>query len=185
MKTILFSLLLIICSLVCSSQTTPKVISATAESEDYWKQWTVDLYERGVELTKDSLKINSEAKKVLADANYRKVIYPKAYTWQIASTLMKQMELKKAFWYLLNLYSTDTTNKRLVINSVLAFDQLYEMDKAMTASFYSYALLDPLVCDVKNGRPQIVNPVELEKKFADLKQIVGYVQLYRKQKKDN
>jgi len=45
---------------------------------------------------------------MLKDSVYRKSVYPEVYTWPAAVGLMNRMELKKAFWYLINLYETDT-----------------------------------------------------------------------------
>lgn len=185
MKKQLFIFLLMMGTLATFGQG-PLVRSSnkpTPEMEQYWKEWTRNLYERGVEMAKDSIRMNKEAIRIVNDSNYRKVIYPKQYTWTVTKELMKKMHMKVAFWYLLNLYSKDTANKTAVLTALLPYDGLYEMDRALTASFYTYAMLDPSVCTIKKGKPQITNPVLLEKRFATLKEVVGYVQSYRKQAK--
>ena len=157
-------------------------IAATAESEEYWNAWMKDLYQRGVEMEKDSIRINAEAKRILTDSAYRRIIYPQVFSWPAAQELLKRMELKIAFWYLVNLYMADTANRKLVLNTLIPFDQLFEMDKVLTSTFYTYALLDPSVCAINNGRPEILHPDRVEVKFHKVKEIIGYIQQYRKQK---
>ena len=141
-----------------------------------------DLYQRGVEMEKDSIRINAEARRILTDSAYRRIIYPTAFSWPAAQELLKRMELKIAFWYLINLYMADTINRKLVLNTLIPFDQLFEMDKVLTSTFYTYALLDPAVCTISNGRPEILHPDRAEYKFHKVKEIIGYIQEYRKTK---
>lgn len=177
-------LLLVNLSLFAQSPILVKSTKLNDKTEQFWVEWTKDLYEQGVKITKDSVHLSPNARRILVDAALRKVLYPKTYSWAVAKELMKRMQLKPAFWYLLNLYGNDTANKRYVISALLPYDGLYKMDKALTASFYTYAMLDPAVCTVKNGKPAITNPALLEKKFNNLKELIGYIQLYRKQNQD-
>ena len=138
-------------------------IDTTAESEKFWSAWLNDLYDPGVVMEKDSIKINDEAKKIILDSNYRNLIYPATYTWQATTFLLKRMELKKGFWYLINLYAADTANKKMVIESLVPFDQMMDMEKVMVSTFYTYALLDPTICSIKNGKPLITRPDIIER----------------------
>jgi hypothetical protein len=156
----------------------------TAEREKHWAAWLNDLYDVGVVLEKDSIKLNNEARRIIADSNYRKLIYPRVYTWPAATYLLKAMELKKGFWYLINLYSADTANKKLVIEALVPFDQTMDMEKVMISTFYTYAMLDPKVCTISKGKPVIKKPDIVEKEFGYLKEIIAYIEYYRKQRKD-
>jgi hypothetical protein len=114
-------------------------MDTTVESERYWSAWLENLYEMGVVIDKDSIKINEEARRIIVDSNFRKVIYPETYTWEAATYLLKLMEVKKGFWYMINLYDTDTTNKRLVLQSIIPYDKLMEKQKVMTSNFNTYS----------------------------------------------
>jgi hypothetical protein len=164
-------------------QPTYNRFDTTAESEKYWTAWLKDLYELGVVMDKDSIKINDEAKKIILDTNFRKAVYPPSYTWEGAIYLLKIMELKKGFWYLINLYAADTANRKMVIETLVPFDKLMDMEKVMTSTFYTYALLDPKICTISNGKPVITRPDIVEREFAQLKEIISYIEYYRKQQK--
>jgi len=43
----------------------------------------------------DSIKINEEARRIILDSTYRKIIYPAQYTWEVAQYLLKSMQYKK------------------------------------------------------------------------------------------
>ena len=171
--------------LTVSGQPQPQFykIDSTAESEKYWSAWFENLFEMGVELNKDSIKINEEAKKIITDSNYRKSIYPEIYTWEATTAHLKIMELKKGFWFLINLYSSDTANKDLVIQSLVPFDKMMDMQKVLTSTFYSYAMLDPKVCTYNNGKPVITRPDLIELRFSKLKEIVSYIIYFRNELK--
>lgn len=145
-------------------------------------KWLVDLNDKGIELTEDSIKIGKEFQKVLLDENYRSIIYPKLYTWEQTVKFIEVQDLKKAFWYLINLYPANEANKALVLKSVLAYDQLFKMDEIMVNTFYTYCYLDPEVSIIKEGKPETIHPDILESKLRNVKEIVGYVLNSRKQK---
>jgi hypothetical protein len=75
------------------------------------------------------------------------------------------MDLKKAFWHIINLYRTDTLHKELALQTFVVYDSLVDMQKILINTFYTYALTDPEVCVFKNGKPEIVHPDILEAKF--------------------
>lgn len=158
-------------------------IDTAAESEKYWGAWLADLYDVGVVMEKDSIKLNGEARKIILDSNFRKAVYPSVYTWEVTTYLLNRMELKKGFWCLINLYGADTANRKLVIETLVPFDQLMDMEKVMVSTFYTYALLDPKICTIKNGKPVITRPDIVEREFAQLKEIINYIAHYRKERK--
>src|SRR3954469_14259662 len=79
-------------------------VESLQKKEKYWSAWVNDLYEMGVQITNHSIRMNEEAKKVVRDSNYRKIIYPELYCWPTTLWLLRNMELKKACWYMINLY---------------------------------------------------------------------------------
>ena len=92
------------------------------------------------------------------------------------------MELKKAFWHLINLYRVDTVNRHLVVGSFIAYDSLMDMTKILLSTFYTYAFTDPECSRMKDGHPDIHRPDIMESKLRSTKEIIGYIWEYRKRK---
>jgi hypothetical protein len=167
---------------VCSQSSLPMKIDSSRESVLYWSKWTNDLYDKGVDSKKDSFFVKEEVVKLLKDSAYRKQVYPAQYEWAGAVGFLQQMELKKAFWYLINLYQTDTQHRDLVVGTFALYDSLMEMDKILVSTFYTYAFPDPRVCRMVNGKPEIYRPDILEKGLRTTKEIAGYLWAYREKK---
>ena len=157
-------------------------IDTTKKSTAYWQDWMKDLEEMGIDKKKDSLFVSREVMHLLRDKTYRNSIYPTPYNWQTTVAFMKQMELKKAFWQMINLYQTDIEHRHIVIGTVCAYDSLMEMDKILLSTFYTYAFADPEVCRITSNKPDIFRPDLLEKKLRTTREIVGYVWENRKRK---
>lgn len=145
--------------------------------------WLADLNEKGLEIKGDSLIMGREFQKVMNDEKYRELIYPEIYKWDDALLFLKNKYLKQAFWVFINLYSDNETNKKLVLKSVMAYDQLLEMDEMMVNSFYTYSFADPETSIMKDGKPEIVRPDIMEAKLRDVKEIVEYIHYFRNQTK--
>lgn len=158
-------------------------IDTTRESVAYWQQWMEDLNRPGVEKTKDSFFVREEVVRILKDSQYRKTVYPSAYTWEGAVALLNRMELKKAFWHMLNLYDTDSAHRNIVVGSFVLYDSLMDMDKIMISTFYTYAFADPQACRIVNNKPDIFRPDILERKLRLTREIIGYIWLNREQRK--
>ncbi len=150
--------------------------SALSEKDKEILTWVGTMYEQGVRVEKDSVILSTEVQQILADDALRASLYPKEYTWEQAMVLMQHMELKKAFWFLINLYPQ---NKELVMRTVLGYDELFEMDHALIATFYTYAMLDPEVCEFVDSKPVVKRPDVVETKLASTREMVGYVLSYR------
>lgn len=157
-------------------------IDTTRESVQHWNKWASNLYDMGVEKRKDSFFVKEEVIRLMKDESYRKLVYPDVYEWQVAVRLMQEMELKKAFWYMINLYQTDTVNRHLIAGTVALYDSLLEMDKIIVSTFYTYAFADPRVCRITDGKPDIYRPDLLERGLYAVKEITKYIWAYRKQK---
>lgn len=189
MKTLLLCAAALLAGLTAWSQALtgpmksyPKIDTSRA-SRAYWEAWHKDLYEASASLRNDTMRITPEVRRTATDEAYRRVLYPAKYTWPTTIGFIDQMELKKAFWYLINLYAADTVNRKLVLQSVFVYDQIMDMEKILTSTFYSYAPFEPTVCQFKQGRPVITRPDLLEKKMQSVKELVVYVRTYREQKK--
>ncbi len=180
MKSLLLIIMLGITCPYAFSQDSTLVDNVSLKDEAYWKNWISDLYEVGVEQTKDSLKISSDVKKIMLDSNYRKFIYPAKYTLPVVSELMKQMEIKKAIWYLINMYAQDKNTKSLVLQIIVPFEQGMEIDKVLISTFYTYAMTDPQVAKINKGKVEISRPDLLEKKFNAMKELAAAVVAQRK-----
>lgn len=139
-----------------------------------------ELNDKGIEITKDSLVLGKEFRKVLNDENYRAMLYPETYSWQQAVDFIQSQELKKAFWYFINLYPENDVNKELVIKSILTYDRLFKMDEIIVNTFYTYCFMDPKVSKIIDGKPEIFRPDLLESKLRNVKEIVSYIRYNRK-----
>lgn len=129
---------------------------------------------------RDSFHVNEEVKRLLVDSEYRKSTYPVVYNWQHVLQLMNGMDLKKAFWHMINLYKTDPAHKELALQTFVKYDSLVDMEKILINSFYTYSFTDPEICVFKNGKPAIRRPDILEGKFNDVREIIEIVKFNRK-----
>ncbi len=159
-------------------------IDTSVQSVAYWQRWMTELNGLGVEKKNDSFYVKEEVVKLLRDSEYRKTVYPEVYNWPAAVALLNQMELKKAFWQMINLYQTDTAHRNVVVGTFVLYDSLMDMDKILLNTFYTYAFTDPEVCRIKNNKPDIYRPDLLEKKLRTTREIVNYIWMSRKTKKD-
>ena len=179
--TLIFSCLLI--AYLSVAQTAAAYNDSSNAAVTFLKNWEKDFLEVGVSIQGDSVHLNEEAKRLFLDSAYRQSMYPVKYNWPVAVELMNKMELKKAFWHIINLYRTDTVHRDLALQTFILYDSLVDMEKILSNTFYTYALTDPEICIFKNGKPQITRPDILEGKFNQLKQITGYILEYRSRKK--
>lgn len=140
---------------------------------------------KGIDISKDSVVVSKEFNRLLKDKDYRKAIYPDIYTWEQTINYIQAKELKKAFWYLINLYPTSDKNKQLVLTSVLSYDALVQMDKVLINTFYTYAFTDPASGKIVNNTPEITKPDILESKLRTVNELVQYILKNREQTFDN
>lgn len=179
-KNIILSLLFYCLPIIGFSQTTDNLNEKKIQAEQLESLNKLsNLYDKGLELTEDSIVLSKEFQKVLNNESYRAIIYPETYTWEQAIIFIENMELKKAFWYFINLYPKSDLNKELVVKSILAYDELFKMDEILANTFYTYSFLDPEVSIIKNGKPEIVHPDILETKLRNVKEITAYLISYR------
>lgn len=157
-------------------------VDTSRQSVEYWQNWLSDLTTHGVERKKDSFFVREEVVRLLRDTAYRQTVYPDVYNWPSVTRLLDRMELKKAFWHLINLYQTDSAHRNLVLGTVAVYDSVIDMDKVLLSTYYTYAFTDPRVCRIVNGKPDIFRPDLLERKLRVTREIIGYVWMYRKER---
>lgn len=158
----------------CQLKTQLKV-NTTEENKAYWDNWLNNLSEMGVETTRDSIFVKPEVIKAMTDTAYRSVLYPATYQWPAAVALLQKMELKPAFWHLMNLYEKDTTNRSLILGTFIAYDSLLDMSKILLSTYYTYGFADPRVCRVNNNKPEIYRPDLLEQGLMRTREIVNNI----------
>lgn len=163
---------------VFGQQTASPMTEAEKEKALKVGEWIGNLYEHGIRAEDDTLFVSAEVRNLLANDELMKFMYPEEYTWSSATFLMEKMELKKAFWFLLNLYPD---NRELVVQTLLKYDSIIEMDKVLTSVFYTYAMIDPRVCKIENGTPKIIRPDLVEEGLTNLKEMIQYIRYFRAQ----
>jgi hypothetical protein len=184
-KTLSNTLLVLLISVFCFvsakgySQAALPLAVDTAKKYQAEIAWLKDLYEPGVSMEADSLRINKEAERLLNDEQYRQTMYPVKYTWEAATGFVQKQEIKKAVWYFINLYTINTQNKELVLKSLLVYDKFFKMDRVLRSSFYTYSFTDPEIGKIENGHSEITAPHIMEKKLNALKAILFYLNKYR------
>ena len=163
----------------------PEANLSKEESVEVLK-WYLEISEKGIEKIGDSVIYSKEFVKVLNNEKYRDFLFPKEYKMEVAANLIDYKLLKQAFWYFINLYPKDEDTKKIVIQSVLAYDKIFKMDEVLVNTFYTYSFMDPEISIIKDGKPEIVRPDILEAKLANVEEMVNYVLKYRaQQKKEN
>ena len=142
-------------------------------------KWLKHLNENGIKIKGDSVFVSEEYEKVLNDEQYRYFIYPKIYSWKKVNALIKKMQLKIAFWHLINLYPENDASKEMVLKSLLMFDRVLAIDEALPAAFNTYIYLDPEVSVIKDGDSEITRPDILEEKLRNMNEIISYIHTYK------
>ena len=145
--------------------------------EEKAEAWLKDLHTANVIDDGDKLIYNEEAKLILSDPQYYKVIYPKEYNWVHTRELMKRRAIKPAIWTMINLYGMDKTeNAPHVVKSLITLDQLVDIEKALISSYYSYIPFDPEVVIVENGKvKEFTRPDIAEEKLNNVKELTVFV----------
>lgn len=175
---------LFICSALfnrAAAQTSATAVAMdTAGKDSIIMAWLEELYEEGAQLSGDSLMLSKEATRLLTDAKYREIIYPADYTWPVAIELIKRQDLKRAFWFLINLYLTNDQNKDAVLKTFLTYDQLFKMEKILTNTFFTFVLADPQIGTFDDGHFTVTAPHIMEKKLHAVKEILKVLSSFRK-----
>ena len=177
MKTLISALILTLCWLSAFGQTSMPSGPVVDQEESLANiKWVNNLYEHGIRSEADSLFISAEVQNIMANEELRNFLFPSEYTWESAILLLDRMQLKKAFWFLINLYPD---NKEVVMNTILAYDGLFQMDKVLISTFYTYSMIDPAVCTFSNGQTRIKRPDIAEMKLQHLSEMIAHIVQFR------
>lgn len=144
------------------------------------KLFVKELYQPGLEFKKDSLIISEEFKHLMNDSLYRISLFPETYSWPATVELLKEKRLKHAFWFLINLYPQNQKNKDLVLQIILNYDKIFEMEKVLTGVLYTYSFFDQRISIMKEGKPEIIHPDIFERMMKDVKEMKTYIAYFRK-----
>lgn len=160
-------------------QTSDKHIMFDSASKDsVVLAWLQNLYEEGVKVEGDSVTVSAETTRLLTDEPYRLVMYPKTYKWEGVVFFIQRQDIKRACWFMLNLYLDNDKNKELALSSLMTYDKLLRMDKILTNTFYTYVLADPEIGNLADGRFKVTAPHIMEKKLNALREILFYLDKY-------
>jgi len=180
-KLYLQGLLFILCFSPAIGQNTMAIAGAES-SVDTTRElvtWIADIYTFGVITDGDSLIVSDEVQSLLFNPELRKKMYPEVYGWEKTKRLLEKMELKKAFWYFINLYE-DPANQEMVMKMIIKYDDLFEMDVALLSAYYTYGMLDPEVANVSaKGEVEITRPDLIEAKLIRVQGMINYLKYYR------
>ena len=180
MKQLFIIIAILCCWLPLSSQSTAtSQPNETHEASVELVKWVANLYEFGVKVGEDSIVISAEIQNMLNNETLRDFMYPDTYQWETTMALLQQMELKRALWFMINLYPE---NKEVAIKAIVKYDHLFEMDRALLAALYTYAFVDPEVCTIIDGKLIINRPDLAEKKLDTVNEMIKYVLYYREQR---
>jgi hypothetical protein len=148
------------------------------ENEENYKIWLEALEEPGVKVDGNTMSFNYEAKKLIADVNYRNSVYKDQYTFEDVANSLKTMELQKAFWQMITIYPE---NKQEVVNYIFAYDSVIPIDKVVSAAFYTYAFFDPQITEIVDGKPNVLRPDIFETHLKNTNEIIYYIKYLREQ----
>ena len=181
MNGLLASLICCLVTLAAATSSAPSLPrGASPEGEARAEKWLRDLHEMGIRVEGDSLHVSDEARRVMTDSAYRKVIYPETYQWGAVKQLIDAQQMKIAVWYLINLCEADAKYREAALKMLVALDGPLEMDKVLVSTFYTYGVLDPRVCSLKSGHPEVTRPDLAEQRMNLVKDIIDKIMTYRK-----
>ncbi len=183
MKSTLLLIFICVPFLLFSQQKKDSLVGTVDKEKTELQNWLKFLSEKGIEKKGDSIVVSEEYLRVLNDNQYRLIVYPKKYSWEIVAALIKLKQLKITFWQLINLYSSNEENKETVLKTIVMYDRVFPMDTMLVAAFNTYIYLDPEVSVIKNGDSEITRPDILEEKLRNLNEIINYMKIYKEQQK--
>jgi hypothetical protein len=173
--------LVIVCLAVQFSlaQTAMQNHKFTQADEAAVQEWLKNLYEIGVVVENDTFIVREEARLAATDSLLRSIVYAHEYNWANAQYLLKQMHIKIGLWHLINLYLESETNRPAVLKYIISLDGVFDMQKALTASFYTYIFFDPAAGTLVNGKPVINRPDILDEKLIAVRDMTAQVMAHR------
>ncbi|MCH9660734.1 MAG: hypothetical protein K0U54_07460 [Bacteroidetes bacterium] len=147
-----------------------------------YDEWVGALQEPGVKVEGDQMIFSSEAQRLLSNEAYRNVVYKSEYTFEDVKTSIANAEIQKSFWQMIRLYPE---HQEVVLQYIYAYDKAVPSDKVVSAAFYTYAFFDPEITEIKDGKPNVIRPDIFEEYLRRTREIVGYINYFRKEEKKN
>ena len=141
--------------------------------------WVQNLYSSDFIVEGDSAQYLYERNRLLTDEDYRRLVYPETYTWQMAAALIERQQLKMAFWYFINLYMVNEEDKEKVIKCVLTYNNLFRMDEVLFSTFYTYCNTDPKINEIVDGKSKMIAPHIMEEKEDAMIDILAHIKQYQ------
>jgi hypothetical protein len=141
---------------------------AEIEGRAYIQQQTTP----GVRMDSSKVMFDDEAKRVISDSLYRDSVYRQPYTWERVVDALKSGNLRLGVYQMINMYPD---NKEKVVEYIGAYDKAVPVEKLVNAAFYTYALLDPRITRIENGKPLIYRPDLMEELFRYANEISAQI----------
>ena len=144
-------------------------------------EWLENLTEKGVSSGEKEIYFSEEAIKLLNDSIFRDNIYKKEYTLYDVGISLSNLDIKLAFWQMINIYPE---KKDTLIKYIYAYDKILPVDEIVLASFYTYAFFDPKITRLDKGKPEVYRPDIFEDYFRRTKEIIYYLNFLRANEND-
>tara|TARA_Y100000385_G_scaffold172334_1_gene178424 strand:- start:275 stop:841 length:567 start_codon:yes stop_codon:yes gene_type:complete len=154
-------------------------ITNIIESEQKLKEWIGQLKEPGVRINGENMEFNAVAQALISNKELRNIIYKENYSFEDVKKSLEQLNIQLAFWQMINIYPN---NKKKVLEYIYSYDSLIPVDEIVIASFYTYSFFDPKVTKIIDNKPVVERPDIFEQMLLRTKEIVAYVQEFRKRK---
>lgn len=157
----------------------PAQMDQMIANEVVYKKWITAMETPGVKIDGKNMVFSDEARRLMADQNYRNSVYRKeGYTFIDVRDSFGNSEIQKAFWQMITIYPK---NKEEIVKYIYAFDSVLPTDKVLVGAFYTYAFFDPAITKIVDGKPDIYRPDLFEDYLRRTKELVQYVTILRKE----
>jgi len=156
-------------------------LSHIEKNQKSYEEWFKNLTEKGVSSGEKEIYFSEEAIKLLNDSIFRDNIYKKEYTLYDVGISLSNLDIKLAFWQMINIYPE---KKDTLIKYIYAYDKILPVDEIVLASFYTYAFFDPKITRLDKGKPEVYRPDIFEDYFRRTKEIIYYLNFARANEKD-
>jgi hypothetical protein len=135
-------------------------------------EWLEKQTTPGLRMDSTKLFMDDEVKRIVRDSAYRDSIFRQPYTFVDVARNLAAGNFRLAFYNLIDLYPK---NKATVLRYVMAYDAAVPAEKFVAAAYYTYAMLDPRITKIVDGKPDIYRPDIMEELFHNANEITAYV----------
>jgi hypothetical protein len=139
------------------------------ETEKLYQEWFVDQVTPGIRSDSARIHFSDEARRLIGDTTYRDSIYRQPYTFTQVRDALTTTNIRLASWYMLNLYRQQPD---IVKRFLMQYDAVVDADKFLIAAYYTYALLDPRITRIVDGKPEVIRPDIMDELFHDMNEII-------------